>query len=148
MSARKRTLIGSMLACRCPQCREGRLFLNPSAYSLKDIGKNHLVCPVCGTNLQPEPGFYFGAAYVSWALTVGLWVSVFVALKVFNAIGLIEYSFLTHPGTFLWTGLITSIVLFPYMFRVSRSIWAHFFIKPKEENQDSDSALSHEVSQS
>ena len=78
--------------------------------------------------MQPEPGFYFGAAYVSWALTVATWVSVLVALKCFDAWGWIEFGFLTHPGTFLMSGIGTSLVLFPYMFRLSRSIWAHMFI--------------------
>ena len=50
-----------------------------------------------------EPGFYFGASYVSYALTVALWVAVVVALLTFDAIGLIEYGFLTHPVTFLGT---------------------------------------------
>ena len=133
MAKKKKTLVGSMLTMRCPHCREGHLYENPNTYSFSDMGKSHKECPVCHTNLQPEPGFYFGAAYVSWALTVALWVSVLVALKVFAAIGLIEYSFLTHPGTFLWSGIGATIVLFPYLFRLSRSMWAHFFIKHESE---------------
>jgi hypothetical protein len=58
---------------------------------------------------------------------------VLVALKVFNALGWIEFGFLTHPATFLLSGIGVSIVLFPYMFRLSRSMWAHFFIKPEVE---------------
>lgn len=108
------------------------MFVNPNTYSLKKLGEHKRVCDHCGADLQPEPGFYFGAAYVSWALTVALWVSVLVALKVFDALGWIEFGFLTHPILFLGSGIIVSIILFPYMFRLSRSIWAHFFIKPKE----------------
>ena len=88
-------------------------------------------CSECKTNLVPETGFYFGAAYVSWALTVALWLSVLVLLKVFDAIGLIEFGFLTHPVTFLTSGGIATILVFPYLFRLSRSIWAHMFIKKK-----------------
>jgi uncharacterized protein (DUF983 family) len=120
--------IVATLTFKCPACREGSLYENPSLYTFRDLSKNKKVCSHCGEDLQPEPGFYFGAAYVSWALTVATWVSVLVALKSFNAWGWMEFGFLTHPGTFLMSGIGTSLVLFPYMFRLSRSIWAHMFI--------------------
>jgi hypothetical protein len=110
------------------------MFENPTLYAVTKIGATHEFCPQCKTNLKPEPGFYFGAAYVSWGLTVALWVSVLVALKVFNAFGLIEFAFLTHPLTFLGSGTVASLLSFPYLFRLSRSMWAHFFIKPQEKS--------------
>lgn len=130
---KKRSLTSSILTLRCPHCREGHLYTNPHTYTLSKLGEAKQVCDVCGTNLNPEPGFYFGAAYVSYALTVALWVSVLVALKVLDALGWIEFGFLTHPGTFLTTGFVMTILTFPYLFRLSRSMWAHFFIKPKSE---------------
>jgi uncharacterized protein (DUF983 family) len=129
-----RTLLGSMLSLRCPHCREAHLFENPSYYTFHKIGETHSECSLCGANLKPEPGFYFGAAYVSWALTVAQWVSVLVALKVFDAIGWIEFGFLTHPATFLISGIVVSLITFPYLFRLSRSIWAHFFIDYRSES--------------
>ncbi len=78
-----------------------------------------------------EPGFYFGASYVSYALTVALWVAVVVALLTFDAIGLIEYGFLTHPMTFLGTGITLLLLLVPIIFRVSRSIWLAVFTEPR-----------------
>lgn len=122
-------MIGSMLSLRCPGCREASLFVNPNTYSFQKLGENKEHCDVCGADLQPEPGFYFGAAYVSYALIVALWVSVLVALKVFDALGWIEFGFLTHPITFLTTGIVCNALAFPYLFRLSRSIWAHFFIR-------------------
>jgi len=130
MSSGKKSLLGSMLALRCPQCREAHLYVNPNTYSLRQLGKNHQVCPVCNVNLQPEPGFYFGAAYVSWGLTVILWMSVLAGLYLLDFARLISFSFLTHPGTFLLSGFGVTILLFPYLFRLSRSIWAHVFIRP------------------
>ncbi len=129
----KKSMFTSMVTLQCPQCRASHLYENPNTYSLSKLGLLKKECDKCGENLQPEPGFYFGAAYVSWALTVALWVSVLVALKVFDALGWIEFAFLTHPKTFLLSGIGLSIITFPYMFRLSRSIWAHLFIKPKEE---------------
>jgi uncharacterized protein (DUF983 family) len=132
MSKNRKSLVGSMLALRCPSCRKANLFVNPNTYSFHKLGENKTTCDVCGADLHPEPGFYFGAAYVSYALIVALWVSVLVALKVFDAIGWIEFGFLTHPITFLTTGIAINAIAFPYLFRLSRSIWAHFFIRPEE----------------
>lgn len=135
MSEHKVSYLRSVLSLRCPGCRKVSMFKNPSTYSLQNLGEVNQVCPKCGTKLVPETGFYFGAAYANWALTVALWVSILVALKVFDALGLIEFGFLTHPMTFLISGILLTLVLFPYMFRLSRSMWAHFFIQKKESEQ-------------
>lgn len=114
---------------KCPSCHEESLFVNGGIYKWTKMGEVKEKCNSCGTNLKPETGFYFGAAYVSWALTVALWVSVLVALIVFDCIGLITFSFYTHPVTFLTTGILSTVILFPIILRLSRSLWAHFFIK-------------------
>jgi hypothetical protein len=124
------------LTFQCPACRKDSMYENPSLYTWSKIGKTKKHCSHCNTDLQPEPGFYFGAAYVSWGLTVATWVAVLVALKTFALIGWIEFAFLTHPITFLITGIITSLVIFPYMFRLSRSIWSHWFIPFQEEVEE------------
>jgi hypothetical protein len=129
MSDKESSQFVSMLNLNCPHCKASNMFVNPKTYSLSKLGTMKKTCEVCQTNFQPEPGFYFGAAYVSWGLTVGTWVAVLVALKVLNALGWIEFGFLTHPITFLLSGVFVSAVLFPYMYRLSRVMWAHMFIK-------------------
>ncbi len=86
-------------------------------------------CLHCGERFSREPGFYFGAAYVSYALTVALWVAVLVALLTFDALGLITFSFFTNPLTFIVSGVVTLVVLLPVVYRLSRSIWINFFVK-------------------
>ena len=65
----------------------------------------HKECAACGEDFEREPGFYFGAAYVSYALTVALWVAVLVAMMAFDAWGWMEFGMFTHPGTYLTTGM-------------------------------------------
>ena len=89
----------------------------------------HHSCAECGEDFEREPGFYFGAAYVSYALTVALWVAVLVALNCFDAWGYIEFGMFTHPGTFLWTGIGLLVALLPLIYRLSRSIWISMFTK-------------------
>lgn len=93
-------------------------------------------CPVCGENFKREPGFYFGAAYVSYGLTVALWVAVVVALIVFDAIGLINYAFFENPVTTIVAGIASIILLLPVLFRLSRSIWIHMFVNRSERDQE------------
>jgi uncharacterized protein (DUF983 family) len=79
-------------------------------------------CPVCGQSYTPETGFYFGAAYVSYAISVAIFVTVWVATEVLAPDNFpVEYEI----------GLILTaiIVLFPLNYRLSRLIWANWFIK-------------------
>ena len=87
----------------------------------------HPSCTACGEDFQKEPGFYFGAAYVSYAMTVGLWIALLVALMTFDRWGLIEFGMFTHPETFLGWGIGLLVALMPLIYRVSRSIWLAMF---------------------
>ena len=87
----------------------------------------HPSCTACGEDFQKEPGFYFGAAYVSYAMTVALWIALLVALMTFDRWGLIEFGMFTHPETFLGWGIGLLVVLMPLIYRVSRSIWLAMF---------------------
>lgn len=48
-------------------------------------------CPECGLSFMPEPGFYYGAMYVSYALTIAL--SVFNFIWIYMLWGLLLYAF-------------------------------------------------------
>lgn len=86
-------------------------------------------CSHCGESFSREPGFYFGAAYVSYALTVALWVAVLVALITFDAINWIEFGFFSHPLTFIISGVASLVLFLPVIYRLSRSIWINFFVQ-------------------
>ncbi len=75
-------------------------------------------CPVCKRTFLPEPGFYFGAMYISYAFTVAITVTVWVALSV-----------LWDPAEFIYiTGMVGAVFLFmPLSFRYSRMIWLYWF---------------------
>ncbi len=122
--------MASMLGSRCPGCREARLFKVRNPYRLRSINGMHAACPQCGENFLREPGFYFGAAYVSYALTVALWVAVLVALYVFGDLGWVPFTgMFDQPELFLCTGVVALLVLLPPLQRLSRSIWIHFFVR-------------------
>jgi uncharacterized protein (DUF983 family) len=78
----KKSRLYSTLTNKCPRCREGKLFTSSNPYDLANITKMHDHCPVCGQQTEIEVGFYYGTGYVSYALTVAYFVSMFVAWKV------------------------------------------------------------------
>jgi hypothetical protein len=85
-----------------------------------DFGIMNLKCDKCNQNFIPEPGFYFGAAYMSYIFGVGLsgltWL-VMWKLKIDSTRNLLITIF-------------SALVFFaPYNFKLSRSSWLNFFGK-------------------
>ncbi|NEN22892.1 DUF983 domain-containing protein [Cryomorpha ignava] len=118
----------SMVAMTCPRCHEGDLFKTKSAYK-KGMADMNPRCTHCGEDFGREPGYYYGAAYVSYGLTVALWVAVFVALVTFDALGIISFSFFDDAVLFLVVGISVLLILMPVLYRLSRSMWIHMFVK-------------------
>lgn len=116
----------NVLQCKCPKCREGKLFTQPNPYKLRETMSMNHECPVCKQPTEIEVGFYTGAAYVAYALTVALAVSVFVAWYV-----LIGFSFSLDDNRIfgcLATTIVAIVGLTPVIMRLSRVIWLSFFV--------------------
>jgi hypothetical protein len=120
-----RGYFASVLGCRCPRCREGKLFQHPTTINMK---KNMLMfkdCPVCGQPTEIEVGFYYGTSYVSYAITVGL--SVLTLAVWWLTIGLS----VDDNRFFLWLifNSVFLVILQPWLMRFSRSLWVSWFVK-------------------
>jgi hypothetical protein len=81
----------------------------------------HSACPHCKQSFEPEPGFYFGAMFVSYGINTALFIASWITLN------------LVYPSysLFLLLGLLVGIVLLslPLSFRLSRSIWLTLFVR-------------------
>jgi uncharacterized protein (DUF983 family) len=121
---RKPGYLWSLMHHKCSRCRQGDMFQSKSAYKLKQFMKMNDHCPVCGQRMEIEVGFYYGTSYVSYALTVALSISSFVAWWVLIGFSLQDNRF------FWWLGLNIAllILLQPYLMRLSRAIWLSFFV--------------------
>lgn len=103
---------------KCPRCRQGNLF-KFGAYQLGKFTKVNQSCPNCGVVFEKEPRFFDGAMYISYALSVGL----------FLISALIIYQFF-HPVSenVYMIAIISEVVLFyPLMFRYSRIFYLYLF---------------------
>ncbi len=118
--SKKPSLLSGLIKCRCPRCREGYLFSNPNPYNIATINEMPEQCPVCGLDLVQEAGFYWGAMYVSYGLTV--------ALSFFNfLITYMIWGWLT--GEFLIANTLILILLLPLVFRYSRVLYLYLLGK-------------------
>jgi hypothetical protein len=81
----------------------------------------HSACPHCKQSFEPEPGFYFGAMFVSYGINTALFIASWVALLFIYP----NYSL----GLLL--GILVAVVLLslPFSFRLSRSIWLAIFVR-------------------
>ena len=114
----------STLQCRCPRCRNGKLFVFPISIKLKQNMEMNKHCKVCGQISEIEVGFYYGTGYVSYVLTVAISVASFVAWFVLIGMSVKDNRF------FMWLGTnaVLLIVLQPWLMRLSRSIWISWFV--------------------
>lgn len=112
------TKLYSIIHNKCPKCHQGDFFVTKSPYT-KDFIKMHEKCSHCGENFNKEPGFFYGAMYVSYGVNVALGIGLFILMVVIFNAGLLTYLF-----SFL--GLV--LVLFPFIMRLSRLIYINFFI--------------------
>lgn len=107
----------AILEAKCPRCREGDMFKYPAIKFTKAM-QMHENCPVCGLRFEVEPGFFFGAMYVSYAFSVALFTTIAIALSVLG-----DYPVWVYAVSIV----VAVILLFPYMFRYSRVIFLHLF---------------------
>ena len=79
----------------------------------------HEDCPHCGYHFEKEPGFFVGAMYVSYALTLAESFTVYLLIRYFT----------TAPGLLLL--IVVSVVgpLTLINFRYSRILWMYAFTR-------------------
>ena len=122
----------SLLTMRCPRCRRGPMFKHPNPYKnikLSHIFDMHDNCPECGQKYDLETGFWYGTAYVSYALAVAISVASFIAWMVLVGVSTED------NRVFYWLGLngVLLVVLQPWIMRLSRVIYLYFFVRYDED---------------
>jgi hypothetical protein len=98
----KKGKFNSILNNKCPHCNQGDVFETK------------------GEDFNREVGFYYGAMYVSYALTVFYLIGmtfVFVWLT----------GWFDIPGFFYFL-FPSMLILFPFFYRASRLVWLNFFV--------------------
>jgi uncharacterized protein (DUF983 family) len=119
---------------KCPYCHEGEFFKSRNPYDLKNMSATHDRCPKCDRKLYLEPGFYYGAMYVSYALSVAHIVTFWVASIVLG-VDFEFWNFIILVGVFL-------VALTPLYYALSKIIWANLFIGYKGLKENKEESIS------
>lgn len=116
---KKGSKLNSILTGSCPKCQNESMYSDKNPLHLTKVLKMNENCSHCGLKYQIEPSFFYGAMYVSYGLNVALGIAAFIVSFVFLKTT-IEESFLTI--------IITLVVLFPFVLRLSRNIYINMFV--------------------
>jgi len=114
----KTSKLYAIVRAKCAHCRRGNIFTG-SMYGF-NIQHTKEICSHCGQRIEIEPGYFYAAMYVSYAM---------------NVIEMLIVSFITYlcvgpleDHTF-WTYLIAifsgCFILYPFNYRYSRMILLH-----------------------
>src|SRR2546426_12774383 len=96
----------------CPRCRNGEIF-RKSVYLLPGM---HERCPECGLKFEREPGYFLGAMYIGYGLTL-----VSIAIFSFLIWSLFRWSI---PKSVV-VGLITFLPFAPVLTILARVLWIY-----------------------
>jgi len=125
---KKGTKLYSIFNFKCPHCHEGEFYKSRNPYDLKSMSETYDICPNCNRRLYIEPGFYYGAMYVSYALGVAHIVAFLVAKWVLE-IEMEFWNFIILVGSFL-------LLLTPLYYAFSKIVWANLFLNYKKDQDE------------
>jgi uncharacterized protein (DUF983 family) len=114
----KRTKWRAILDAKCPRCREGDMFPYPT-YRLDKLTMIHHKCPKCDLRYEVEPGFFYGAMYISYAFSVAIMISLGVATYIIGKD--------PDAWVYLWVVSVGLALAVPFSFRYSRVLMLHWF---------------------
>lgn len=126
----------AMLHGKCPRCRRGNMFVG-ATYSWKG-NQTHEKCPQCHLTFEIEPGYFYAAMYVSYAMNVAEAVTLAIATYVLS-------HNMDSPWLYLGVILGGCILLAPFNYRYSRILML-YWLSPKIHYQpylDTDDQQKH-----
>ncbi len=113
-------LVSKMFQNRCPNCGKGLVYDGKNLATFGSL-KMHDQCPYCHSDFRKDPGFYWGAMYVSYAMAFAEAFIVYLACRfsgkeafdIFNLVAIV----------------VAILICSPFNFRFSRLAWLYIFPK-------------------
>lgn len=126
---RKRLTPINALLYKCPKCQNGDLYHKP--FNISKPLDMHDQCTSCKQNFMPEPGFYYGAMFLSYILSSFLFLAIAGVCIIF-----FDWSV---NGTFAFI-LFVGALSYLFVLRFSRSLWINIVVRfdPKTQNISND----------
>lgn len=119
----------SMWNYKCPRCRKGDMFKKP--LTLSDPLAMPDQCENCGLPMEPEPGFYYGAMFLSYIF--GGWYILLPTL-------LLVFYFKWSVGAAMAAAIALGVISYLRLLRGARALWLHMMVKydPKYANLENN----------
>lgn len=105
-----------VLSGTCPICGKGKVFETKGSLLHLKAPKMYERCSECNYKFDKEPGYFFGAMYISYGMAIAELIAVFLLLNWVVSLG--------------WLfGIMFAALVFTMFFnyRVSRILWIHIF---------------------
>ena len=118
-------VISSIFKYRCPKCRSTKMFKEP--LNIRDPLAMHEACYHCGQRFEPEPGFYYGAMFISYIISA--WILLILALIMVFGLG-------WTLNSVKWIIIGIGLLFFLKTVRLSRSIWIHIVVRFNKDLYD------------
>ena len=108
-----------MLNNECPQCNKGKVFNEKSFFFNIGFPKMNQNCSHCQYKFEKEPGYFFGAMYVNYGLTVAQSIATYVIAQFF----FVE----TFDLRIIAIIAFVIIAMASFNIRFSRLLWIYMF---------------------
>lgn len=119
------SMLSAIVSNKCPRCRRGKLYLH-SWYNVNKFLVMPERCSHCGFKYEIEPGFFWGAMYISYGLVVAIFIAGMVGYFVS-----IERPQVGDLIPFALSFIAIVVVTLPLLSRLSRSVLLHLFASVK-----------------
>jgi uncharacterized protein (DUF983 family) len=114
------SIITNTISGKCPCCQQSPVFETSKGASIFSIPKMRDKCNNCGFRFSKEPGFFFGAMYVSYGLAVAQMLTTAVIARFILGTD--------NLTTFIAMAVVT-LLLSKVNYKTSRLIWIQLFMK-------------------
>ncbi|RZK49982.1 MAG: DUF983 domain-containing protein [Pedobacter sp.] len=116
--------VAAVISSKCPACRKGDIFTG-TLYGL-NVQRTLEHCSVCGQRYEIEPGYFYAAMYVSYAMNMAEMITTGFLTYILSG-GRIDFDFL---WVYVGTIVAVSVILSPFNYRYSRVLLLHY-LSPK-----------------
>src|SRR5690606_17097886 len=115
--------VSNVLKGCCPKCGETKVFKSKGNAILFKMPVMHKRCSHCNYSFHRETGIYFGAMYMTYALTVRQMVAVFV-MSLLLGMGFLNMFIIV---------VVVVLILSTFNYRISRFKWLNMFYNEEDE---------------
>lgn len=116
----------NILKGKCSKCEEGDIFIKKRGMVVLKLPKMNEKCPHCNHKFLIEPGYFYGAMYVSYGLTVAEGIMIY----------LLSSFFITTPVHFFIILSVSAILLSTTNYKYARIFWIYLFTRKTQHTSE------------